>query len=114
MTPERVQFGLRLLRETAERTSIARAAEAIGYSRSAVSLALAGKYERDLKPMAGAAIARLGRVRCPHLRMEIAAEACEGHRSKPMPTSAAAALRHWQACRRCPHNPVADRRATCR
>ncbi|PYE87529.1 MarR family transcriptional regulator [Phyllobacterium leguminum] len=86
-------------------------ANELGTSRTAVSLIVAGKYSArmdkvsvKLAPKVMALYAQ--KVWCPHLRSDLAPDACRDNASAPMPTSDPDKLRHWAACRRCSQNPV--------
>lgn len=76
----------------------------MGYSRSAVSTALSGKYPADINRF----LARVmevfgsGHVMCPHLRAELAIVDCRHWRTRPMPHSNPDHIRHWIACDTCP------------
>jgi len=95
---------LRILRDQCEQSSITDVAEKVGYGRSAISLALSGKYPGGTAKIAAKVIATFtDSVQCPHLGHDIIQAACADHQSRPMPTSDPAALRHWIACRNgCP------------
>ena len=44
-------------------------------------------------------------IACPHLGRDLRKAECEAYQTRSMPTSDAAALRHWIACRSgCPHS----------
>jgi len=90
--------------------SIKAVAALIGYSRTALSLALSGGYRANsLKPLETAIIDALAtRIACPHLAADISPAVCRDHRERPIPTADPRALRHWQACRFCPENPSAS------
>lgn len=96
---------LELLRDDVARTgSIGRTAVRVGVSRTAVSLALAGKYPSGTGKLAAKVLAALSdRVACPHLGATIARAACADRASRPMPMSSAAELRAWSACQACPN-----------
>ncbi len=94
-----------LLAEEAARTSIAATARRIGYSRTSVSLALAGKYPGQTDKLAEAVRAALGTLVCPHLELSVTPADCAVNASGPAPTSSPEALRLWRACQACPHNP---------
>lgn len=99
---------LTLLAEDVARTgSKAATARKVGVSRSAVSLALAGKYPaRDLSRLANKVLDALaGRVSCPHDGGDIARAACAERAAAPMPMSSPASLRAWTACRSCLNRP---------
>ncbi|MBI3445599.1 MAG: LacI family transcriptional regulator [Magnetospirillum sp.] len=87
--------------------SKAAAARQVGISRTAVSLALAGKYPaNDTAPLEAKVLAKLAhRIPCPHDRAEIARGDCAGRANAPMPMAGASALRAWTACQSCPHRP---------
>ena len=99
---------LELLRTRVARDGCAAVGRAIGYSRTAVSLANAGKYPGGTEKLASAVMDRLGAVLCPHQGREIPMKTCRGLRSAPMPTANRSAYRQWQACRTRPHNPERD------
>ncbi|OLN30423.1 Phage protein [Desulfovibrio sp. DV] len=91
----------------AARTSIAATARRLGYSRTAVSLALAGKYPGGTDKLAAKVLAVLGGVACPQLGHDVTAAEC-ADKAGAMPTSSPAALRLWRACQICPHRPGAN------
>lgn len=98
--------------EQAKGKSVSQIARETGMARPSVSMLLSGTYPAQSLDLVtrkhGARIVQLYRdqVLCPHLRRGISAEVCRGHASAPMSTSNPEKLRHWQACRRCPLNPV--------
>lgn len=87
------------------RGGIQAVANQIGYSRSALSTYLDGKYPAGSTDKLEAAILKhlAGRHACPHLRREIAPAECREFAGRPMPMSNPASLRHWQACQDCTH-----------
>ena len=98
--------GLDLIRAEVERRgSIQAVAAELDYSRSAISLALAGRYPGSTERLEARAVERLGRVHCPHQERDISITECRRLRRAPMQTSSRAAFRQWQACRLCPNNP---------
>ncbi|MFL7904712.1 hypothetical protein ACJ41P_26530 [Azospirillum argentinense] len=105
MKPAEIEAAMALLRERVKQTSVSATARDLGYSRPAVSMALSGSYAGGLDRMARRVLERFGDVSCPHLSTPIPAADCAEHRSRPMPTGSARSFQHWQACRRCPHNP---------
>lgn len=93
---------LEILKAEVERTSISATASRIGYSRSAVSLALSEKYPGGTEKIEDATLRTLrDSFRCPFLKEIINDEACADYASRAMPTSNATALRHWQSCKTC-------------
>ncbi len=79
-------------------------AEAIGYSRPAVSRYLLGTYGevREIE----AAILNAFLVReCPHTGEVVTPELCKKKALAPRPFGGAARLAWWSACQVCPHKP---------
>jgi hypothetical protein len=95
---------MRILRDQCDLTSITNVAEKVGYGRSAISLALSGKYPGGTAKIAAKVIATFTDcVQCPYLDLDITQATCADHQSRAMPTSDPAALRHWMTCRtKCP------------
>lgn len=97
---------LALLRAHAAATNITQAAKAIGMSRTAVSLALAGKYPGGTQDIAARVMAILApRPRCPGLEREITAAECRDWAAKPFAATNTLRVRMHAACRRCPNRP---------
>jgi len=96
---------LALLAAEAARTSIAATGRRLGYSRTSISLALAGKYPGRTDKLAAKVLATLGHRVCPHLGREVTPGECADNGDR-MPTSSPAALRLWRACQTCPHRAV--------
>lgn len=97
-----------LVREAmARHGSITAVAAKLGYSRTALSLAISGRYRANSLERLEAAIADAfeGQIACPHLKADISSTVCRDYREQPIPTHDPRALRHWQACRFCTHNP---------
>jgi hypothetical protein len=94
-----------LLSAEATRTSKAAVGRSLGYSRTAISLVLAGKYPGGTDKLAAKVLATLGWVVCPHLERRVSPVECAGN-AREMPTSSPAALRLWRACQTCPHRPA--------
>ncbi|MCW3479709.1 XRE family transcriptional regulator [Neisseriaceae bacterium JH1-16] len=90
-----------LLRAEAERTSIADIAKRLGYSRTSISLVLAGRYPGGTERIAAAVLAELDGWTCPHLQQPIKAEACQEIAFGPAPTHHPMKLTHWRACQNC-------------
>ncbi len=96
-----------LAADVAKTGSKAATARRVGISRTAVSLALAGKYPaEDTSRIEARVLAALaGRVPCPHEGTDIARPTCTDRSGRPMPMSSPAELRAWMACRTCLHRP---------
>jgi hypothetical protein len=97
---------LALLRaETKRRGSIQAVANVIGRSRTAVSLALSGKYPAaDTGRFEAAVLAALDQVECPFVGEQVQRERCRLALG-PCPTHAPHAAAHWRACQACPKKP---------
>lgn len=97
-----------LLAEKAKGRSTAAIARDLGYARTSIALVFSGNYPVEpTRVLAKAVEVYGGNVACPHLGREIDRTACDEHRLRPMPTSSAAALKHWTACKTCPRAAVA-------
>jgi hypothetical protein len=83
--------------------SISAVARELRYSRTAISLALAGKYPaKSTTQLAAAVIAACMPCSCPFLGREITAGECRLFRTRPIPQSRPDELRHWAVCQDCP------------
>ena len=95
---------LDVLRVETGKSSNQAVANAVGVSRTAISLALAGKYRGQTDLLRDKIIAHFsGDVDCPHLGTSIALAECRGFQGAPLPMSCPNELRHWHACRQCEH-----------
>ncbi|WNL39855.1 hypothetical protein RN346_04670 [Halomonas sp. PAMB 3232] len=84
------------------------AAERIGVSRSAVSLALANRYPSpSTDSIEKKVLSALDGLKCPALGDTISVEQCREYRARPAPTHNPMAMRLWRQCQTCPHNPDA-------
>ncbi|SDR15949.1 hypothetical protein [Pseudovibrio sp. Tun.PSC04-5.I4] len=83
-------------------------ADAMGVSRTAVSLYLAGRLTDNggrVDRFERRAVERFcDRIMCPHLGKDISFEDCQKYSCRSVPQSDPAALRHWAACQRCSLN----------
>ncbi|PHR19271.1 MAG: LacI family transcriptional regulator [Hoeflea sp.] len=96
---------LELLRAEVAKANVTQVADAIGYARTSVSLALNGKYCGSTDNLAAAVLRTYSdRVACPFLGSPLTRTDCEDYRRQAIPQSNAQALRHWRACRSCVHN----------
>lgn len=98
---------LSLLRqEVARAGSIQKAADRVGVSRAAVSLALAGRYPASTRKLSAKVLRALaGRMACPLQADGISPADCAARRDQPMPMSRPAELRAWTTCQNCPNRP---------
>lgn len=99
---------LGLLRTEAERTSIAAIAGRLGYSRTSISLVLAGKYPVKPDRIAASVVALLEVVECPHAKQTLPLAECRDIATAQAPTHHPMKLGHWRACQRCPNRPQGD------
>ncbi|MFE0757214.1 hypothetical protein ACFW16_24860 [Inquilinus sp. NPDC058860] len=91
--------------EASRRGSIRAVADAIGRSRTAVSLALSGKYPAsDTSRFEAAVLAALDQVECPFLAERVQRDRCRLALG-PCPTHAPHAAAHWRACQTCLNKP---------
>lgn len=97
-----------LLRTRAQELgTVAAVGRELGYTRQALSMALAGKYPADTRQLRTKILERYAAgVPCPHVGLDIAPSACREQRERPLPTGPREAVRWWQACRACPNNPA--------
>ncbi|SDH90088.1 helix-turn-helix domain-containing protein [Roseospirillum parvum] len=98
---------LALLRADVARSgSIAATARRLGISRPAVSGVLHGTYRAGTHQIRERVLGMLAVHPCPALAgQEISGTDCAARAARAMPTSSAAALRAWAACRTCPRHP---------
>ena len=108
MNPQTSEQARAILSEKlASGLTITQIANQIGYARPSLSLYLGGKYPSKSAQRLEAAILNTfcDRIVCPHLGSDIAQDQCHGYRTRPLPQSNPAELKHWLACQRCPLNP---------
>ncbi|AKH37272.1 MULTISPECIES: hypothetical protein [Nitrosomonas] len=82
-------------------SSKAQVAAELGVSRTAISLIVHDKYPADTRHIAAKVIEIYGRIRCPHLGLEISQAQCREYHSRRPPTSSPRAMKHWRACQNC-------------
>jgi len=102
MSDARNPHALALARAAVESASITAVAEALGYSRPALSRYLSGAYPSP-GPIEAAIVSRYDRRQCPHIGCEVPPEYCHQRALAPEPFGGRARLLHWQACQQCPH-----------
>ena len=97
---------IELLASEVESSNRKLAAERIGVSRTAVSLALSNRYPSpSTSGIERRVIAALDGRECPAQGERISAQQCRKYRERPAPTHNPMAMRIWRACQSCPHNP---------
>lgn len=97
---------LALAQAAVNATSRAAVAGEIGFSRTAVSLYLSGKYPADPREVEAAIRARYDRYPCPHTGQEISGPECQKRGSSPRPFGGRAKQAHWDACQACQHKHI--------
>lgn len=99
---------VRLLAAEVEVSNRTLAAERIGMSRSAVSLALANRYSSpSTAGIERRVLDALDRIECPAWDAAVTStEQCQAARERPAPTHNPMAMRAWRTCQNCPHNPA--------
>jgi len=95
---------MKLLQDAVAASSKKAIADQLGVSRSAISLIVNGKYPANPEHIAMKVLSKFGRIRCPHLDVEITQEQCRDHHTRSAPTSNPRAMKHWRACQVCAHN----------
>ena len=96
---------LDLLRDQAAQRGLGAVSLEVGYSKAALSLVLNGKYDSSTRRIETAVLRAYGALRCPFEERDLSAADCRFWRTCDRPSSSDWALRHWDACRSCPHNP---------
>lgn len=92
---------LEILREAVAERGQKPVADALGYSRSTVSLVLAGKYAGKTDAVEKKVLAVLARVTCPFNGADMTMADCRAFSSSRAPTHHPLKLSHWRACRQC-------------
>jgi len=99
-------LALQLLERAVAASSISKVADALGYSRPSVSMALSKKYPGDTDKLRARILDALnGRVSCPALSRELSQNECRTYRDRPIPSGPRSAVSQWQTCRHCDANP---------
>lgn len=93
-----------LAQAAAAASSMTAVAVAVGYSRTAISLYLSGKYGAGVEKLEAAIRARYDIYRCPHTGHEISGPQCQGRATAPRPFGGRAKEAHWLACQGCAQN----------
>ncbi|WP_029770543.1 hypothetical protein [Pseudogulbenkiania sp. MAI-1] len=94
-----------LLKAAIERSSIAKVAGELGYSRTTISLVNAGKYPGDTRHVERRIYELYSRIDCPFTGNEISSQQCAERACGGAPTSNPRALKHWSFCQQCPKRP---------
>lgn len=81
--------------------SIQKVADAIGYARSSLSLALRDKYIGSTDQLEKTVIRVLGNVLCPYLDKKITPQECRNNTNREAPTQNPADMRFWRSCQVC-------------
>ncbi|WP_028536179.1 transcriptional regulator [Paludibacterium yongneupense] len=93
------------LRTEAAHSNITEVAQRIGYSRTTVSLVIAGKYPGKIDRIAHTVTTMLEARLCPHLQQPVSEGDCQIAALGPAPTHHPMKLGHWRSCQRCSYRP---------
>lgn len=94
-----------VLKDEAERSSLRRLGEKLGYSKTALSMILRGTYYGKTDKAAAAVRHALLRYTCPHSGETMSATACRTIAHAPPPTHNPIKMQQWRACQNCPKRP---------
>ena len=95
---------LDLARAAVAAGSMTAVAVEIGYSRTAISLYLSGKYGAGVEKLEAAIRARYDIYPCSHTGQEISGPDCARRATAPRPFGGRAKEANWLACQTCQHN----------
>lgn len=85
-------------------STISEVADAIGYSREALSRYLSRSYGANPAQIEAAILARYDIYPCTHNGIEISGPDCQRRATAPRPFGGRAKEAHWLACQVCQHN----------
>lgn len=91
------------LKQAVSESNIAAVAARMGYSRTAISLVMNGKYLGKTDKIAARVAAAMNRWPCPYLGCDISADDCAAVHACPTPSHDPARLAHRRMCRTCIH-----------
>lgn len=94
---------LTILKAEIAATSQAKTAKKLGYSETAISLILNGKYRGKTDKFAATVIAILAKVNCPYTGLEIDIITCHETAYSKAPSHNHVKMKQWRACQNCPH-----------
>lgn len=83
-------------------------ARRLNYSRTTISLVLAGKYGGRVDLVQNAVQTEFGTVACPFTGQAIARNVCATISAGPIPTHNPSKLANWQHCRHCPNRSIGE------
>ncbi|MTD32546.1 helix-turn-helix domain-containing protein [Paludibacterium denitrificans] len=92
---------LEVLRQAVEQQGQSAVAKTLGYSRSTISLVLAGKYPGRTDQVLARVNEELGKVACPYTGETIALTECMTISARKAPTHNRVKMAYWQACQQC-------------
>lgn len=101
---------LDLLRDQVASRGLGPVALTLGYSKTALSLVLNGKYSSDTRRIEEAVLRAYGTVHCPFEGRDLTEADCRYWRTSDPHTTSPWATSHWCACRTCTHNPSPEPR----
>ena len=98
-----------LCRKAVDADSMTAVALAVGYSRTAISLYLSGKYGAGVEKLEAAILARYDIYACTYNGIEISGPDCQRRATAPRPFGGRAKEAHWLACQSCSHNKSSEK-----
>ena len=93
-----------LLTDKVAQSSRNKVAKELGYSLTAISLVMNGKYAGNPDRLRDKVLQQYSTVRCPHQGKTIALHVCQDLAQSPAPTHNPLKMQQWRACQKCPHN----------
>jgi hypothetical protein len=93
-----------LCRRAVDSGSITSVAQEIGYSRTAISLYLSGKYGADVEKIKSAILERYDSYNCIHTGQITSGLACRSRYTAPRPFGGRSKEKHWLVCQSCQYN----------
>lgn len=93
-----------LLADAVKNSSKQRVANALGVSRTAISLIMSNKYPASKQHIAHKVLEVYGRIQCPYLGTEITQAECRTNRTRTAPNNSPREMKFWRACQTCPQN----------
>ena len=98
-----------LCRAAVDANSVTAVALEVGYSRTAVSLYLSGKYGAGVEALESAILGRYDIYPCTYNGLEVSGPSCQRRATAPRPFGGRAKEAHWLACQSCSHNKSGDK-----
>lgn len=94
-----------ILKREVEANGIKAVSEKIGYSRTAISLVVNGKYAGKTDRVAAKVMQVYTNVKCPFNGAIITLQDCRDTAHAAAPTHNPIKMQYWRACLKCPRRP---------